>query len=237
MCAPHRYASSVLPSQVIEERTDRRLSDLLPTEIIQQIGYIPDQLPFQPTFSHISRRATDTVAMFPDFPPSTDDIQGDFGSLKSPFHPSPLDSDSMDRFTFFIIELRDREVQAFCHNHRSRNIRDGVIVSDPPFLRYGHVIREMNSDDCREDALPIVGVDPDSELCDYLEGQDRIASAVLPTFARASGCHMKILSIETVSYQSRALLRIRLSNTADPGIDKFLRKVFSLFSTAVEIYE
>lgn len=224
---------------------DRRLSDLLPTEFIRQIGFDPQAYLFSSASLQMRRRMTDpgTSLIYNAAEPpaqrrmtSVDTYQT---TTPTSYGISPLYEIPQQRITnWYLVELSDCTINAFslfnCGDARS----DGVVVRDHTYLRFGRIIKEIKNPGNYDRATPqIISIDQNSFLYDYILGITNLATAMIPTFLKNSNVQSGFVSIETVSYDARALFRVKLTNASVPNIDKFIRCLVQAFCVAVEVYD
>ncbi|KAK8887310.1 hypothetical protein M9Y10_038348 [Tritrichomonas musculus] len=224
---------------------DRRLSDLLPTEFIRQIGFDPQAFLFSSASLQMRRRMTDpgTSLIYTSEPPAQRRMTSTETYQPTPpptnYGISPLYEVPQQRITnWYLVELSDCTTNAFslfnCGDARS----DGVVVRDHVYLRFGRIVKEIKNPGTFDRSTPqIISVDQNSYLYDYIFGISNLATAMIPTFLKNSNAQCEFVSMETVSYDARALFRVKLTNTSDPNIDKFIRSLVQAFCVAVEVYE
>lgn len=215
-----------------ESFTNRRLSDLLPIEFIHQIGLDPNQFIFDPINfnSFFQRRNTDPGFSFiyPDKNLQRRNTTIEFTQN----YPNNTNS-------FYLVELSNKTVNAFAPPHTNYPNCDGVIVLDDGLiLRYGKIIKSIfpPSKEIENNSLRIISFDESGILDDYLSAQKQLAMILIPKLIRRYNIQTELLDVETVSYQSRALLKVKLSNTKDNNINLLTKNIIDLFYIAVEIY-
>lgn len=222
---------------------DRRLSDLLPTEFIRQIGFDPQAYLFSSASLQMRRRMTDPGASL-IYNATEPPAQRRMTSIETYQNPanygiSPLYEVPQQRITnWYLVELSDCTINAFslfnCGDARS----DGVVVRDHSYLRFGRIVKEIKNPGNYDRSTPqIISVDQNSFLYDYILGITNLATAMIPTFLKNSNIQSEFVSMETVSYDARALFRVKLSNASVPNIDKFVRHLVQAFCVAVEVYD
>lgn len=208
---------------------DRRLSDLLPVEFIHQIGFDPNQFLFDQNNlnSFFQRRKTD-----PGF---------------SYIYPNPeihrrnttmeLVQNHEYTQTWFSVQLKDKTVNAFVRPNLPILECEGVVVIDGLFLRYGKIIKRIfpSSSNISTSSYQIISFDENSILEEYLTSQNRLAMILIPKLIQKLQIQTKLLDVETVSFETRSLIRIKLSNLNIPNLDSFTRHIINLFYTAVEL--
>jgi len=243
---PHRTSQVTTFSSELEEPfIDRRLSDLLPSEFIRQVGLDPDQYIFATSNqAKMRRRATDPGLTSPDAALSTyrRASQADYSGNVTPPNPTSIGSplclqQGQQMVSCFLVELADVTVDAFSCQALTAHDSDGVIVRDGCYLRFGRIIRKINPESCDQSALQIIMMDVNGEVGDYINGQTQIAKELLPSFILQCGARCKFVSVETVSYQARSLIRVKVTNADDPNLDLVVQKLMMVFCSPVEIYD
>jgi hypothetical protein len=112
----------------------------------------------------------------------------------------------------------------------------GVVVRHGPFLRYGEIVRQLRQEDCAGASYQLVMFDSDGALGDFLRAQTRAVAVLCDAFIASDALACRVLHIEIVSHRTRALIRIRLTDAACPGIENLTQKLISVFCMAVELY-
>ena len=212
--------------------TDRRVSDLLPAEIVRQIGLDPDLLLFSRPFTG-PRRMTDSILFSATPDPTTSPRRATMIDRYMVQPPAPV----VGTPSWYIVEIAGTKVNAFCTFQISAGASDGVVVRDGQYLRFGHVLEQIRAP--RTDFLgpQIVAIDRECQLGDYINGQTEIAAALIPSFMQRAECDAGFISVETVSYQARALFRVRVRDANAANIDKVVRLLIQAFAIAVEVYD
>jgi hypothetical protein len=215
---------------------DRRLSDLLPREIVRQIGLDPDSYLFGHSSIPLPRRMTDPVQFIPnsDLPPQPRQRALDFTQFPPATHPPPLQIVSC-----FLVELSDQTVHAFSTFPIPLPTRNaGVIVKDGLYLRFGRISEEVRGTlTITPTSLQIVSRDKDAILSDYLNLQTELAANLTKSFLLKAHCPAQFVSIEAVSFRARTLFRLRVSDADAPNLEEVARLVIQAFSVGVEIYD
>ncbi|OHT10735.1 hypothetical protein TRFO_19973 [Tritrichomonas foetus] len=242
---PHRLNSALVDPDQEDPFDDRRLSDLLPTEFIRQIGFDPQAFLFNNTSFQMRRRMTDP-GLFVVYNAAETQTQRRMTTIeKYPTPPppnigtSPLCDVTPQQITnWFLVELSDVKVNAFSTFHTESAISDGVVVRDGVYLRFGRILKEIKAPQTFDRAAPqIISIDITSSLSDYIIGQTAVASAMIPTFLRKCDVPCEFISLETVSYDARALFRVKVTNASAPHLDRFVRLLIQTFCVAVEVYD
>lgn len=214
-----------------ESFTNRRLSDLLPVEFIHQIGLDPNQYIFdQINFtSFFQRRNTDPGFSF---------IYPNKSSQRRNTSIEVVSNSGNQPNLWFSVELSDKTVKAFLPPHIPIANCDGVIVLDGLILRYGKLLKRIypTSNEISNYSLRIVSFDENGILDDYLSAQKQLAMILIPKLIKKNNIQTNLLDVETVSYQSRALLRVKVSNLNANHIDILTKSIIDLFYVAVEIF-
>ena len=112
----------------------------------------------------------------------------------------------------------------------------GVVVQDGRYLRYGKIIRQIQQSECKA-ACQIIMFDENNTLGDYLHQQSNAALLLSNSFLNSKNFDLKISEIEMVSFSSRSLFRIRVTDSKNPYWDNLIRFLISIFAIAIEIYE
>jgi hypothetical protein len=216
----------------------RRISDVLPTDMAKQIGLDPCTSLFGME-SQSRRRMTDPGG---GFARKSDDVLGSRRSVQ--YSPLAMTAGPMMPVNpptisgWFRVELKDRTVCAYATFPVNASTADGVVVRDGAYLRYGRIMGDTHRPaEYNWQSPQITGIDKNSALSDYLQGQAMVASALIPSFLMKSECSAEFQGIECVSYQGRALLRVKMSNADAPNMDKVVRLLIHMFSVAVEVYD
>lgn len=224
---------------------DRRLSDLLPTELIRQNGLDPEAFLFNNSLL-TRRRMTDPGIFAAAFnPPSEPPNQRRMTTTeKYPppsmnYIPSPLTEIIPQKITnWFLVELADRQVRAFTTIPSEQIRSDGVVVLDKSYLRFGRILQEIKGPASLDnDSHRIINFVDNPALSDYVMGQKDVASALIPTFLKKCNVPSRFISLEPVSFDCRTLFRIKLTRVNVPNIDAFIRLLIQAFCVAVEVYE
>lgn len=221
-----------------ESFEDQRLSDLLPMDFINLVGLDPDQYLFS---SQSRRRMTEPIFFMNSSEYSS---QRRYSSILSPYNynfyqvnqqmnklnsPTPI--------AIFKVQLIDSKVKAYSNFDIQSDVVS-VVVLDGQYLRFGRILQKLDvSTNYDLSARRIIIVDKQSLLSDYIYGQTQIANSLMPTFIKRCGIKTDLLGLEFVSFQARALLRIRLRNASIYNLDALIKLVIQAFHVAVEIYE
>lgn len=239
---PHRASVTTFALDADDPFQDRRLSDLLPAEFIRQIGLDPDQFIFKTTMQQkMRRRATDPgLTQFDPAPPTSRRL-----SQANEFfqYPQMLSMNSLSGrpnlagFNCFVVELSDCTVIAFAADFINAKTSDGVIVRDGAYLRLGRIISKATPDQITDTALQIVQMDVDGSVGDFIRSQTQIAAALMPSFMAQAHCTCEFISVETVSYQSRSLIRVKVTNADDPLLVHVVQKLLAVFGAPAEVYD
>jgi hypothetical protein len=216
---------------------DRRLSDVLPIEVVRQIGLDPSAYLFE---QHGRRRNTDPVPAQPD---SIHFFQRRSTSLERATRPAPSALYPLTGMIpppvagWFIVELSDGRVPAFSIAPVVPPGVGRVIIRDGRCYRIGRIIEQIHEPvNLTRSSPQIWSFDKDSELADYLSAETQIAQAMAPAFMKFSGCKARLLGIELVSLDLRALFWVRVSRLDDPNLAGFARCLIQTFATAVEFF-
>lgn len=214
-----------------ESFTNRRLSDLLPVEFIHQIGLDPNQYIFdQINFSSFfQRRNTDPGFSF---------IYSNKSSQKRNISIDTIPNSVNAPNIWFSVELSDRTVKAFVSSHIFVDNCEGVIVLDGLILRYGKIIKRIypTASEVNNYSLRIISFDESGMLYDYLSAQKQLAMILVPKLIKKNNIQTDLIDIETASYQSRALLRVKVSDAHANHMDILTKSLVDLFYIAVEIF-
>ena len=240
---PHRTSSISSVYFDPDSPIERKMSDLLPGDLMLQFSIDPDATLFKdPQSRQLKRRATDPVmAQFDPTPPMSrrasqvdPSYLGGNQSLKS----TPLEIAKKNQMvTCFLVELSDCTVDTFSVHTLSANVSDSVVVRDGPFLRVGKILKKIKPEECDKEALQIVFQDKDGTVQDYIQGLTQIVSELAPSFAEQVGSKIEILNVEIVSYQARSLIRLKINNINDPMLADVIQKLIQVFMSPVEFYD
>lgn len=140
------------------------------------------------------------------------------------------------RFVCFEVELHN-EIVSCVYISDVRPKCDGVIVKDDDLFRYGKILREIPHEKCGKQTLEIVKIDTDGQVADFIDGQNAVAFGLAKSFAEGKKLKASILDVETVSYQCRSLMRIKVSDENDPGLANLVRHLIAVFAVSIEIYQ
>jgi hypothetical protein len=213
---------------------DRRLSDLLPSEMVRQIGFDPDALLFNPGSFAVPRRMTDPVqSVFGADPPFARRGSAAGAAAFMPlFQPPPQSPVSC-----FYVELKDRTVHAFStFAIAPRPGNDGVVVRDGPYLRFGRITEAIRGTPVATAAsLQIVSWDKEFMLAEYINFQAELAANLARTFIAKAKCPARFVAIEPVSFRGRTLFRLRVTNAGARNIEEVVRLLIQAFAVAVEV--
>ncbi|KAH0792178.1 hypothetical protein GPJ56_003977 [Histomonas meleagridis] len=216
-----------------ESFEDHRLSDLLPTDFINLVGLDPDQYLFPQNNSPVKRRMTEPVF---GLNPSEPHYQRRYTTMfYNPFN--PISQAPQRPIRMYKVALLDTCVVAFLSDDTQVEKTDGVMILDGQYIRFGVIVEELKVDFEDPTARRIIAVDKQSILSDYVLGQRQIATILVPKFLERCNIPSKLVSLEFVSFQARALLRVRLSNSSCKNIDDLIRLLIQTFQIAVEVYE
>jgi hypothetical protein len=205
---------------------DRRLSDLLPTEIVRQIGFDPESFLFDRTTFTTPRRMTDPgLLTFPLDPP--------FQRRSNTIDPARTFAIT----SWFLVELSDATVPAFSTFPITFG-RSGVVVRDGQYLRFGRLVEEMRTTpQLTQASCQIFACDKEYQLSDYLGVQTELAGHLARSFLLSAKCPAEFVSVETVSYRGRSLFRLRLSDADAPNAAEVVRLMIQAFGVAVEVFD
>ena len=240
---PHRTSSISAVLFDPENPIERKMSDLLPGDLMLQFSIDPDATLFKrdQQSKQLKRRATDPVmAQFDPTPPvSRRASQADPAFLSGQMpSSSPLEiAKATQMVTCFQVELSDCTVDCFSIHTLSANVSDSVVVRDGPFLRVGKILKKISPEECDKEALQIIFQDKDGSVSDYIQGLTQIVQELAPSFAIQCNSKIEILDVEIVSYQARSLIRLRINNINDPMIADVIQKLIQVFMSPVEFYE
>jgi hypothetical protein len=112
----------------------------------------------------------------------------------------------------------------------------GAVVRHGPFLRYGEIARQLRPDECASASFQLVAFDADGALGAFLRAQTRAAAALCGAFIARDALACRLLHAEIVSYRTRALLRLRVTDAGCPGIESLVQRLIAVFCMAVEVY-
>lgn len=235
---PHLSSSVEFSTDGGEVFHDRRLSDLLPTDFVRQIGFDPDQFIFKTSLQQkMMRRATDPGLGQFDPAPVTSRRASQIAEQPS-FSPNLIYSQNSN-IQWYVVELNDCTVNAYATPPLNFTTSDGVIVRDGCYLRYGRILKRIKLDECNKQcaSLQIVATDPKREVGDFIFGVSQIAQKLIPNFIIQSGANSTFVSVETVSYQARSLIRVKVSDADDPRLMYVMQKLILVFGAPVEVYD
>ncbi|KAH0795641.1 hypothetical protein GPJ56_000520 [Histomonas meleagridis] len=131
----------------------------------------------------------------------------------------------------FKVALVDTTVKAYVTDDIEVEITDGQ------YIRFGVIVEEVKTDIEDPSSRRIISLDKHSNVSDYIMGQRQIATSLVPIFIKRCNIPSKFISLEFVSFQALALLRVRLSNSSCKNIDDLIRLLIQTFQVAVEVYE
>jgi hypothetical protein len=135
-----------------------------------------------------------------------------------------------------LVELSDSTGFAFTTVSVPGKPGDRVLVRDGFYLRFGHIIEKaQHSLEFNRSSLQLIAWDRDYSLAEYVTIQTDLAYKLVPLFLNRAGCPSKLIHAETVSYESRGLLRLKLSNPRGAHINEAVRLIIQLFCVAVEV--
>ena len=236
MTRDSRKSDSESPGQ--DSMNDRRVSDLLPMEIVRQIGLDPDSLLFPRSFA-CQRRMTDPIVFTPGPDSSVSQRRATMIDRVVPQPPIVVQPPSpvVGTPNWFVVEIGDARVNAFCTFPLAASAADGVVVRDRQYLRFGRIVEQVKSSRFEAMAPQIVAIDQECQLGDYVNGQTEIATALIPSFMQRAECDAGFVSVETVSHQARALFRVRVRDAGAANLDRVVRLLIQMFAVAVEIYD
>ena len=208
MTRDSRKSDSESPGQ--DSMNDRRVSDLLPMEIVRQIGLDPDSLLFPRSFA-CQRRMTDPIVFTPGPDSSVSQRRATMIDRVVPQPPIVVQPPSpvVGTPNWFVVEIGDARVNAFCTFPLAASAADGVVVRDRQYLRFGRIVEQVKSSRFEAMAPQIVAIDQECQLGDYVNGQTEIATALIPSFMQRAECDAGFVSVETVK-------RLHTSMTTQP---------------------
>jgi hypothetical protein len=211
---------------------DRRLSDLLPSEFISSIGLDPNQYANDKRPRVITRRCTD-----PD-PVSAKAmiLVSKDGKILRAKTRDPVTATGHN-IMYFEVELNDVTVNCFAYHDSPTVASAGVVVTDGLCLRYGIITRQITKEECGPSSHQIIAFDRDGALGDLVSGQCQIASALAAGFITGTKMNCRLQEVETVSWERRSLMKIRVSNIDAEGIEDLARHMINIFAIPVQIYE
>ena len=205
--------------------SDRRLSYLLPVEMVRQIGFDPNCFLF-PQSLPVQRRMTDPILVT-----VTDDAAPPQRRATVVAQPQSANQ------ALFRVELWNSSIAAFSALPIVPGGADGVVVNDGRYLRFGRAVERLKTTQTDAPVAQIVAVDKNCQLGEYMSMQAEIARAVMPSFMMRAECETRFLDLETVSYQARALFRVKVENADARNIDRVVRLLIQMFAIAVEVYD
>ena len=223
---------------------DRRLSDLLPSEFISQIGLNPDDFVFSRTARHnYPRRMTDPIVYYSPqnlpllrrqpIEPSNCYVPHSFNGLdQEQFLVNPIQSG-------FIVQVQDASLYGFLLTEKpflTDIVGNKVIVKDGSYLRIGYIKSRLNENNKTDFNVQILSTFIDPALDEYLSQLQNIAQCIIPTLLIKYSINTQIESIELVSYLGRNLMRIKLHDPSIQNISFLIEQLIFLFQIAVEIY-
>ena len=210
---------------------DRRLSDLLPSEIVRQIGFDPESLVFDRSTFAAARRMTDPglVAFHLDRPFQRPSKAIDrMGSLAPP-----------QITNWFLVELSDTRAPAFSAFPLAFSaLANAVVVRDGQYLRFGRLVEELRAaPEFTRASLHVLGCDREYQLSEYLGVQAELAGILARTFLTRAKCPARLVSVEPVSYRGRSLFRLKVSDAGAHNIGEVARLIIQAFGVAVEVFD
>jgi hypothetical protein len=222
-------------TDVADSFGDRRLSDLLPTEIVRQIGFDPESLVFDRNTFVGPRRMTDPgLLAFHLEPPfqrrsNTIDPMGSFTPSDGPPQIS----------NWFLVELSDTRAPAFSTFPLAFSaLANGVVVGDGEYLRFGRLVEELRAaPEFTRASLQVLGCDKEYQLSEYLGVQAELAGNLARTFLTRAKCPAQFVSVEPVSYRGRSLFRLKVSDADAENIGEVVRLIIQAFGVAVEVFD
>jgi hypothetical protein len=206
---------------------DRRLADLLPTDLVRQIGLDPNTYLFDhPTHR---RNTAPVVASFGSPQPhSRRSI-----SLDQPVSYQPFLTPVIKNW--FTVELSDSTVVAFSLFPISAGSMGSVVIRDAQYFRIGAILDRLPTQMLTPLCTQICVLDRNSELSDYLTAASQIAQTLAISFLKAAACRARLEKIEFVSKDRRATLKVELSRLDDPGLELFVRLMIQVFASPIEL--
>jgi hypothetical protein len=119
-----------------------------------------------------------------------------------------------------------------------RSGNDGVVLRDGPYLRFGRIMETLRGAPAvTPSSLQIVSCDRDFMLSEYLNFQAELAANLVKTFIAKAACSAVFISLEPVSFRSRTLFRLKVSDASAPHLDEVVRYLIQAFSVAVEVFD
>ena len=187
--------------------SERRLSDLLPTDFLNQIGLDPNYLIYGNNSHPNLRRAT-----CPNLP----DVNTFFSPTK---RTNSLNSLSQPTLRFFLIDIKGIKAYAFTTlNIDNINNPSECIIQDGFYRRHASIIQGLSQNDIQNEPYEIVSFDVNTQFIDMISSQSQIALELAKSYVKSHEIPTEIISAETVSYNSRSLIRIQVSDQNVKGI-------------------
>jgi hypothetical protein len=219
--------------------SDRRLSDVLPTEIVRQIGLDPDALVFETRKPReIHRRNTDPglSTVHPHRPHQRRSNTIERVNVRGAA-PSPLLSIPPPKITgWYNVAINDTQVRAYATIQLPGKPNDGVLVRENGYTRFGRIVEAIQvSSDTDRNFPQIISLDRDYLIADHVRGQSELAQRMVSLFLKEVNCPAVLIGIESISFRSRGLLRLAVSDPEAPGIEEAVSLTIQMFAVAVEV--
>jgi hypothetical protein len=211
---------------------DRRLSDLLPSEIVRQIGFDPGAFVFPPMHSH--RRMTDPGARTVESLPPGQRRSRTMDRVHTATFLSTVPPPKVTGW--YRVALSDSVAYAYSTFSAPAKVGDGVVVRDGHYGRFGSITEKIEQKiEFTKGAPRISAMDRGWTLADYVKGQAELAQRLVPQLLRKAKCPARLIATEAASWQSRGILRLKVSDPDAANLDEAVALTIQIFSVAVEV--
>jgi hypothetical protein len=113
---------------------------------------------------------------------------------------------------------------------------DGVIVREGHYARFGWITEKIDKTiEFKRGAPHITALDKNYALSDYVKGQSDLAQSLVPLLLKQANCPAVLISAESASWQSRGMLRLKVSDPYAPNIEEAIALTIQIFCVAVEV--
>jgi len=219
----------------------KKVKDLLPKSFVENVGLNPDQFvlgkghtePSQPNEEpkrlQLREKHIPKAVFFDDYMENdTDERKGVHNSN------NPGDTNQLQSYR---ITIGDQKTSAISLFNCSDKKNTGIIVRAGQYHRYAVLNEPLPPEDACKSAIQIIGLDPDFQLRDYLEGQANVAKTIAEILVSLQHIETVIISVESVSCFVRSILRVKVTNSRAERIDMLVSGLIEIFCVAIELYE
>jgi hypothetical protein len=137
---------------------------------------------------------------------------------------------------WYKVSLSDTSVCVYSTLTGPAKPNDGVVVREGHYARFGSVTGAVHQTiEFNRAAAHITAIDRNYALSDYVKGQSDLAQKLVPLLLKQVNCPAILISAESASWQSRGMLRLRVSDPDAPNMTEAVAMAIQIFCVAVEV--